>query len=1508
MLSNSIKKTATKILLCLFIFIANNIKAANYYWVGGKGNWSDISNHWATTSGGVVFHTTIPSPSDDVFFDANSFQQTGDTVFLDSTIINCGSMNWNGAINNPVLQGIGMWGNNTLTVYGSLILNANMKWNLNGKIDLVSSIAGNTLNTNGLVLYDSLNYSEIDINGTGSWNLLSDLTTNNFLIYNGTFNSNNYTINAFILIQATAAINPVVLLGTSSINGSFYSYIYINADSANFNCSNFKANSGGVFNNVVSLQIEAIGATFNNAQCGKIYGDSNNFNNLQFLNWNCDYFTNSPCNYVGGSGNYFHKAIFPCSYLELEGNQKFDSLIFNNPGQIIKLHNDTITINNHLEIGGTCSGLTSIISPVDTATFLFSNGIFNFDFLLLQNINVSGNAAVTANNSIDAGGNSGWIINAPLPRALYWVGGKGNWNDATHWSAISGGIGGACVPNQYDSLFFDANSFLASGDTVFANAPFLNCRYMDWSAALNTPVFANSVPQSQLQVWGSFILNQNMIWKLSGSILLSSPLAGNVINTYGIDITSSYFIYIDDTGSWNLQNDLKVYNIYFKQGSFYTNNYNITGSMKSFYNGKNVSLFLGTSLISGGDFYFTQGTNIIIDGANASFNVGNFGSPNGITYNDVTCTGLSANSCSFHNVNCASITGNNNTFNKVTIDSIYGFSYVNGQNNVIQNFKIYSNNFLFGNGPNTSYTAGSLTLFAPANVIYFGAGSTLTINNQLNINGSCSGLVSLICNSGGAQIQKNNGSINFDYLYLKNISKTGGAIFTANNSIDAGGNNGWIINTPAPRQLYWVGGTGDINDISHWSTTSGGIGGSCIPNQFDDINFDANSFSSTDDTVYLNLNNFYFHTINCSAVTNFPTFYGASYNLNIFGSFILSSNMNWNVSGYIFFMSDSTGNVINTGNSLLTSLNIGSTIYFSGNGSWDLTSNFTAYRIRFENGTFRTNNYNLNVSSINPFSVNPINPTLFLGTSLINASEVNFNNNNTTIHADSCTFLSDYFTSTIGAMSYNEVHASTQLVANSCIFKYVSCSNFVGSGNLISDFKFTDYFSNSINGNNNVFHKVIMPANSCGIYGLNTFDTLIFNNPGQQIALDGIININNYLQIQSSPGFPTSLNGANGFATISKPTDTVCTDFVYISNIHTTGGAVFYAGDNSVDLGNNSGWIWSSCTPDTSNVWPGDANYDLIADNTDLLYIGLAYGYNGPVRANASNNWTAQPAVDWQQQFATGYNIKNADCDGNGMVNADDTLAVSLNYGLTHPFKLSTPPQPNNFGNDLYFDMPTSALVPGSVVSIPIMFGSAVYPTTNLYGMAFTINYDPTHIQAGTVQIDFTNSWLGTNLNTLHLTKDDYANGKIDMGFVRTDHQNVSGNGLFATLTFTVANNASGYLNLAFSKITALDKNEIPLPVNAVASSVYTSINETPALENLISVYPNPASSMITIHDPNTIIQQLKIVDRLGRVIYENESKSNAIKINVSAFTAGIYFLRIETTKGVLNKKMVINK
>lgn len=68
----------------------------------------------------------------------------------------------------------------------------------------------------------------------------------------------------------------------------------------------------------------------------------------------------------------------------------------------------------------------------------------------------------------------------------YWIGGSGNWSNTAHWSATSGGTGGATVPTSADAVFFNSSSFSSTGQIVHLDAV-VNCLSMNWTGSLYFP-------------------------------------------------------------------------------------------------------------------------------------------------------------------------------------------------------------------------------------------------------------------------------------------------------------------------------------------------------------------------------------------------------------------------------------------------------------------------------------------------------------------------------------------------------------------------------------------------------------------------------------------------------------------------------------------------------------------------------------------------------------------------------------------------------------------------------------------------------------------------------------------------------------------------------------------------------------------------------------------------------------------------------------------------------------
>ncbi|MBT3423545.1 MAG: hypothetical protein HOG05_08860 [Bacteroidetes bacterium] len=171
--------TKFSLMVALFLAIGLTSSAKQYFWVGGTGDWSDHANHWATTTGGLVFHPSVPSQFDTVIFDANSFTASGQScnVTFESY---CALFD-----SRDVIAGAKFTSNRALHIYGGINISENLTFSQSGNmtvydggINIGDALTNNNisftvsgtvkLNDDGFTVYDG-NY----VNHSGSFQLLS---------------------------------------------------------------------------------------------------------------------------------------------------------------------------------------------------------------------------------------------------------------------------------------------------------------------------------------------------------------------------------------------------------------------------------------------------------------------------------------------------------------------------------------------------------------------------------------------------------------------------------------------------------------------------------------------------------------------------------------------------------------------------------------------------------------------------------------------------------------------------------------------------------------------------------------------------------------------------------------------------------------------------------------------------------------------------------------------------------------------------------------------------------------------------------------------------------------------------------------------------------------------------------------------------------------------------------------------------------------------------------------
>jgi len=324
----------------------------------------------------------------------------------------------------------------------------------------------------------------------------------------------------------------------------------------------------------------------------------------------------------------------------------------------------------------------------------------------------------------------------------------------------------------------------------------------------------------------------------------------------------------------------------------------------------------------------------------------------------------------------------------------------------------------------------------------------------------------------------------------------------------------------------------------------------------------------------------------------------------------------------------------------------------------------------------------------------------------------------------------------------------------------------------------------------------------------------------------------------------------------------------------------------------------------TDSVWPGDANSDKVVNIWDALAIAVAYNQTGPTRPNASTNWVPQWSQDWANNYPfTTVNVKHGDCNGNGVINAGDLVAVATNYSLTHPkggARSKTTGDP-----DLYFDMTGITLAPGKTVAIPIKLGTSADPMKDFYGVGTNIQISGVTLTSQAT-VTTTNSWLGNSTNTMEFSK-NFSKSNLDWAFARNDQQNMTGNGTLATLNFTVPSGATPgtTINFDFGNTVMTDKDGTPItafnPINASATIVPDNISNTNTLLTEVNVIPNPSGNEahLQMKVASAVNIGVRIADVTGKTVYSSNehlsSGNNHINLPATGLTSGVYTIHITT-------------
>lgn len=1200
-----------KKLLLVFLLFAGSVSslfAADYYWVGGAGSWTDI-NHWATTSGGTTKHSIVPSENDNVFFDANSGLLNGNIVTLPATgDAYCKNMSWVGVTTTASFRRGG--GGYSINIYGNLELATSVAYGMQSINFLGTDNA--TVRCNGAVRVNASGwYNPFVINKSGASVTFLDgipelLQVNILQAVSGTLVMSGFT---HYIWRLDAFHNNPVTIDISNATINLSDVWDVRGTNKTIIANNSVINSVTMFSS--GYTYNDVNLTVNTAN---VAISSTTFNKLTFLNT-----TSAPGTVRIEGNNNIQTLEFKGNGVIRSGGNQINNLIMA-PGKSLITYGNT-TINGQFSFNTPgCSGLgqlTGGTGQVSTLTF-GSSAVLDLDNLYVTNIVASGSLPLPINVvGADGGSNTNWNITNPLTgTTLYWVGGAGDWNDKSHWSATSGGAGGYCVPFLADDVVFDANSGFAAGNNTVSTSSAAWCKNMTWSN-IATPAIFNESASYTFEVYGSAVLHPNVtmnaVLQFRGTAASTLTTNASALGTLGIEVSR--------TGA--------------NGGITLTDNFiNPTAT---------VRLILGQWLMPGRTLdinFFNSAVNGLrtLDMTNATVNVretfaltgnGRVWIGNG--------AGLNITSARYFNVaefacQSATLTSLEDVFD-IRNCTIGTLTFTNTASN--SNASLLANNTITtlefkGGGKilGTGNTIGTL-LMAPSK--YYGLSGTTTINTLFRFNSpACSGL--------GEMRGVNNllATLNFGpsattdlaNVYIQNIAATGSITPITVSGADAGGNAGFTFNSSTGSDRYWVGGSGDWNDASHWSLTPGGTGGACIPTVNDNVFFTAQSFTAGNRTV-TSTGNIYAKNMDWTGANNAPIFNESTvFTFEIWGDLVMNPLVTMNAN--VVFMGATNSSITANGSTLgnlditLNKPNVGNSLTLNDNLSNTQTG------ITTQRGTLNAANRTLAIEFISdegsafPTAID-ISNTIFTG-------GWRYNGTTKTLNAANSSMTVTAFTVNGGV--YNIVNVNTQNPA------------FVGVTNTtVSKLVFTNtaVLANiNIAGGNTIDTLEFKARGNITGTG-NTIGTLIFS-PGREYTFATGTNttVTNAWYGSGTPCNPTTISSP-GIATVTVNGDPVNLDYILLSGITAAGTAApFHAYEHSRDQLGNTNWTIDPYAGSNPILGLGD---DITITTNDLPYVLRTDGFFGSPLS--SYLWNDNSTADTLEITAAGtYSVSVGFPDG----------------------------------------------------------------------------------------------------------------------------------------------------------------------------------------------------------------------------------------------------------------------
>ena len=194
--------------------------------------------------------------------------------------------------------------------------------------------------------------------------------------------------------------------------------------------------------------------------------------------------------------------------------------------------------------------------------------------------------------------------------------------------------------------------------------------------------------------------------------------------------------------------------------------------------------------------------------------------------------------------------------------------------------------------------------------------------------------------------------------------------------------------------------------------------------------------------------------------------------------------------------------------------------------------------------------------------------------------------------------------------------------------------------------------------------------------------------------------------------------------------------------------------------------------------------------------------------------------------------------------------------------------------------------------------GDIIYTTSSTYDEYFAPNPMVTSVEPDHEQQGYEGELTITGNET------EWASGVSDVSFVYHDDNSIT----FSASIITVVGEELLTVDVIIPEDIVIGVYDVHVDElvleNGFTVDIYDDITDN-YLADVVSVYPNPATDVVSISVPNE--SKISIIDISGRIMgqYDNDNLS-VLELDISLFNSGLYFVKVVHNGNESTKKLLV--